>query len=79
MSKMNRRKFLKDSILGSTLVGMAPALLHTTIERAQANPLSTDFPVVISSANGEKATAKAMEMIWKGAARGRSPTGGSLL
>ena len=44
MSKMNRRKFLKDSILGSTLVGMAPALLHTTIERAQANPPSTDFP-----------------------------------
>ena len=67
MSKMNRRKFLKDSILGSTLVGIAPALLHTTIERAQANPTSTDFPVVISSANGEKTTAKTMEMIWKGA------------
>lgn len=67
MSKINRRKFLKDSIIGSTALGIAPGLLGIPDKSAQANPMVTDFPVVIGSANGEKAIAKAMEMIWKGA------------
>jgi N4-(beta-N-acetylglucosaminyl)-L-asparaginase len=67
MSKMNRRKFLKNSILGGTALGIAPTLLTVSDKTAQANPAIPDFPVVISSANGEKTTAKGMEMLRSGA------------
>jgi N4-(beta-N-acetylglucosaminyl)-L-asparaginase len=63
MSKMNRRKFLKNSLLGSTALGVAPSLFNVAGDEAQASPQKTDLPVVIASANGERATTKAMGLL----------------
>ena len=56
---MKRRTFIKSGIL----LGAAPSAIHK-ISFAQKS--GTIKPVVISSGNGERATAKAMEMISKG-------------
>jgi N4-(beta-N-acetylglucosaminyl)-L-asparaginase len=56
---MKRRTFIKSGIL----LGAGPTAIHK-ISFAQKS--GTIKPVVISSGNGERATAKAMEMISKG-------------
>lgn len=61
---INRRDFLKSATaMGvTTVVGKE----FTGSESLQAEPLQSVKPLVISSANGLKATAKAMEMIQQG-------------
>ena len=56
---MKRRTFIKSGIL----LGAAPSAIHKV---SFAQKSGTIKPVVISSGNGERATAKAMEMISKG-------------
>lgn len=61
---MKRREFLKSA----TGIGLSTIVAKTILaDELSALPQQTVKPVVISSANGLKATAKAMEMIRQGA------------
>ena len=60
---MNRRDFLKNAGLGA---GVVAATGMTAAEAAEAATASAVKPVVISSGNGIKATARAMEMLQQG-------------
>lgn len=64
-SSMKRRDFLKSATLASAaaLVGNSVPAMHGTYAQSK----SAVRPVVISSANGLKATARAMELIQQGA------------
>lgn len=61
---MRRRDFLRSATLAS-VAGSIPATLRA--QGAQAPPLAAIRPVVVSSANGLQATAKAMRLIKEGA------------
>lgn len=67
MEKMKRRDFLKSSLLAGLGFGLAGEIPHA-FSRAFASmqPFRPDHPVVVSSANGERAVKKAMEMLQKG-------------
>ncbi len=67
MKKMNRRRFLKNSLLGGTSLGLFPNLFKGNSALANSTNLRPSHPVVVSSANGEQATAKAMELLQAGA------------
>ncbi len=61
--KLNRRSFLKNSLIagtGLTLVPEAWRKLHAEPSKGSAKPA---HPVVISSANGKRTTARAMELL----------------
>ncbi len=62
---INRRDFLKSATAMGVTAVVAKEFAET--ESLRAAPVQSAKPVVISSANGLKATAKAMEMIQQGA------------
>jgi len=65
MSNITRRDFIKAGSLAGVGAALSPAFAQSSLH---AGPLSPDFrPIVISSANGIHATAKAMSMIKEGA------------
>ena len=64
-SSMKRREFLKSASLASAAALIGNSVPAVSALRAQSK--SAIRPVVISSANGLKATAKAMELILQGA------------
>lgn len=67
MKKINRRLFIRNSILGGTGLGLFPQLFRQNSALADSKIVRPDHPVVISSANGERATARAMELLQTGA------------
>lgn len=67
MKKLNRRDFLKTSLAAGTGLSVAPHLWQTANARSIQSGVTPQFPVVVASANGEQATARAMEMLTTGA------------
>lgn len=63
MSDFSRRDFLQTAAVVAAVGGMKPNTAHATNQRAGA----IQHPVVISSANGLRATEKAVTMIQNGA------------
>lgn len=63
---MNRRDFLKSASLAGVAAGLGAQTIGSEVAKA-ATTIAAVKPVVISSANGLVATAKAMEMIKAGA------------
>jgi N4-(beta-N-acetylglucosaminyl)-L-asparaginase len=63
MKKMNRRKFLEQSILSGMVATISPSYLKIGQTKSSDEQIRDLSPVVISSLNGEKATTKAMEIL----------------
>lgn len=64
-SAFNRRSFLKSMTVAGVSAGISEQVFSPTVGHAAQTPATK--PIVISSANGLKATAKAMELIQQGA------------
>jgi hypothetical protein len=54
MNKMNGRKFLKNSLLGSSVLGIAPSLFNIVGNEAQVSPQKTGLPEVPLFTVGER-------------------------
>ncbi|MEJ2634102.1 MAG: N(4)-(beta-N-acetylglucosaminyl)-L-asparaginase [Calditrichia bacterium] len=64
---MDRRKFLKKSLLAGTGMTIVPSFFRNLKGQTVKSPGKPDHPVVISSSNGERATARAVELLQNGA------------
>ncbi len=67
MKNMNRRGFLKSSLIAGAGVSLIPSRWKSVYAQTGGTVARPKHPVVVSSANGEQATAKAMEMLNGGA------------
>ncbi len=67
MKGMNRRRFLKNSLLTGTAFSLVPGLWGEISGKENKKGVRPSHPVVIASANGERATARAMELLQQGA------------
>lgn len=67
MKGIKRRDFLRNSIIAGAGVSVAPGLLKELGAQPVREKTHPRHPVVISSSNGERATAKAMALLQKGA------------
>ena len=63
MSKINRRDFIKNSVLAGAGLGLAPAMWKEASAQQTKGMVKPALPAVVSSANGEHATARAMELL----------------
>ncbi len=67
MKTMNRRRFLQNTLLTGTGLSLMPGLWKETGASNRKSEVKPAHPVVIASGNGERATARAMELIKQGA------------
>jgi N4-(beta-N-acetylglucosaminyl)-L-asparaginase len=63
MKKLSRRRFLEQSISSGIVATISPSFLRIGQTRWLYEQKKDWHPVVVSSINGERATAKAMEML----------------
>ena len=54
MNKMNGRKFLRNSLLGSNVLGIAPTLFNVAGDEAQVSSQRTSLPVARLFTAGER-------------------------
>ena len=67
MKELSRRNFLRKSLMAGAGLTVAPAVWHSLKASSENGNMKSPYPVVIASANGKRATARAMELLKNGA------------
>lgn len=67
MKFLNRRAFLNRSIKAGAGMSLLPGIVKAKVQPPKTSAQKPSHPVVISSANGERATVRAMKLLNEGA------------